>query len=455
MFMLKNLRSNSLRSKTILSVTIFCGIFGVLTLFSNFVPAQTLPPSTEFDKYLQQKDNSYQWKIVKKITKKSTMLEMTSQTWHGISWKHHVLVILPENITFTDFALLYIGGGTTGKEPDKIDIIMAQLLAAKTSMPVVILFQVPNQPLDPNNKGTGFREDALIGETLLKTLETKDPTWVLLLPMTKSVIRAMDTAQQFIKQEFKYDIEHFIVGGASKRGWTTWLAGASKDPRISALIPIVYNNLNLLKQFEGHIETWGDFSPQIHDYTDRGLFKKNEIPPPFKMQILNMIDPYTYLSRVTVPKLLIHGSNDPYWPVNATDYYWNDMQGYNYLLTLPNEKHELDKGKSFLKLIDSASVFTQQIASGGDLPKFDWTLTEKDSQYQIDIETEIPEPKKILWTAVSDSKNFQSAKWKDTPVENDIITVKKPATGHIAFFVELVSQQNGNSFSVTTQVWRF
>ncbi|MDR0609066.1 MAG: hypothetical protein LBG58_03060, partial [Planctomycetaceae bacterium] len=68
---------------------------------------------------------------------------------------------------------------------------------------------------------------------------------------------------------------------------------------------------------------------------------------------------------------------------------------------------------------------------------------------------EIPEPKKILWTAVSESKNFQSSKWESSPVQDEVITVKKPVTGHIAFFVELKSEQNGTSFSVTTQVWRF
>ncbi|MDR1270881.1 MAG: PhoPQ-activated pathogenicity-related family protein, partial [Planctomycetaceae bacterium] len=304
-------------------------------------------------------------------------------------------------------------------------------------------------------KGTGFREDALIGETLLKAIETQDLTWVLLLPMTKSVLRAMDTAQEFMKQEFRYEIEKFIIGGASKRGWTTWLVGASNDPRIAALVPIVYNNLNLLKQLEGHIETWGDFSPKIHDYTERGLFKKDEIPSPYKVHLMKIMDPYTYLSRINVPKLLIHGSNDPYWTVDATKYYWNDIQGYKYLLTLPNEEHEVDKGKSLLKLFDSASVFAQHIASAEELPELDWTLTEQDSQYHISIETEIPQTKKTLWIAVSESKNFQNAKWEASPVKDDIITVKKPATGFIAFFVELESVQNGLPFSVTTQVWRF
>jgi hypothetical protein len=44
--------------------------------------------------------------------------------------------------------------GTVGNEPNKTDILMAQILAMKTAMPVVILFQIPNQPLDPNQKST-------------------------------------------------------------------------------------------------------------------------------------------------------------------------------------------------------------------------------------------------------------------------------------------------------------
>jgi PhoPQ-activated pathogenicity-related protein len=212
----------------------------------------------------------------------------------------------------------------------------------------------------------------------------------------------------------------------------------------------------LLKQLEGHIETWGDFSPRIHDYTDRGLFKKGEIPSPYKVNLLKVIDPYSYLSRIDVPKLLIHGSNDPYWPVDATKYYWNDIQGKKYLLTLPNEEHEVDKGKSFLKLLDSAAAFAKSVASGNELPQWNWTLAEQDSQYQILIETKNPESKKILWTAVSESKNFQSAKWEASPpTKDDKITVKKPSSGFIAFFVELEAGRNGLPFSVTTEVWRF
>jgi PhoPQ-activated pathogenicity-related protein len=409
----------------------------------------------ELDKYLNQKDNSYKWKFIRKITDKTSLIELTSQTWHGITWKHYMLIVIPEQIVYSDHALLYIGGGSNGNEPKKGDILQAQLLAIKTKTPVAILFQIPNQPLDPAQKNGRFYEDALIGETLLKAIETKDVTWALLLPMTKSVIRAMDASQEFLKQEYKLDVKKFIVGGASKRGWTTWLVGASKDPRVAGLVPIVYNNLNLLQQLKGHIETWGNFSPQIHDYTDRGLFKKNEIPPPEKLLLINTIDPYTYLPQINVPKLLIHGSNDPYWLTDGTKYYWNDIKGQKYILTLPNDTHNVDAGLNVFKLFDTASVFVQYIASGKKLPKFEWKLIEKNSQYQVSIATDIAEPKMTLWTAKSNSNDFRNAIWESSPFQNNVTIIKKAESEHVAFFVEIESKKDNLQFSFTTEVWRF
>jgi PhoPQ-activated pathogenicity-related protein len=40
--------------------------------------------------------------------------------------------------------------------------------------------------------------------------------------MTKAVVRAMDTVQDFAKKNDFADIKKFMLAGESKRGWTTW-----------------------------------------------------------------------------------------------------------------------------------------------------------------------------------------------------------------------------------------
>ncbi|GHT11303.1 PhoPQ-activated pathogenicity protein [Planctomycetales bacterium] len=451
---------------TVIAVTVFV-VYGAATVLAD-------DASSVLEKYVKADDGAFKWEVVEEMksplpTAKLTLLEVTSQKWHDYTWKHYMIVAVPNNITFLDHALMFATLGKIGQKPNKnADMMTAAFMAGTAQMPICILYQIPNQPLDPNKtaKNDGdWTEDHLIAETLVKAMETKDPTWAALLPMTKSVIKAIDAAQQFLKKEYELDVDSFIVGGASKRGWTTWLTGAVKDPRVAALVPLIYNNLNLTAQMNGQIQTWGDFSPQIAEYTSRNLFVKGEVPSDFKSEILKIIDPYFYLDKITVPKLLIHGTNDPYWLVDSTKFYWDKVQSPKFLVTVPGVGHQdMDKPENLMKILPSIGVFCHYVASGSDWPTLEWDLKDKGKEWEITLQTEIPDTKKVLWTAYCDDNNFVKeqpgrVKWQSKDVgKSDVVTVPKPTDKdpkHIAFFVEISSTLDGKKFWLTSEVWRF
>ena len=423
--------------------------------FADDVTVDSVPP--ELRQYIDQADDSYHWEIVDSRTNpqsQSWLVELTSQTWHGIPWKHYMIIVAPKTLSYPDASILFITGGRVGRMPGDQDWVLAELLASQSGSHVSLLFQVPNQPLFDN-----LSEDALIAETLIRAIAERDATWPALFPMAKSAIRAMDATQEVLKQEANGEIKQFMVTGASKRGWTTWLTAASGDERVVAIAPIVIDTLNIQKQMQYQVDTWGTWSQSIHDYTDRDLL---DIDPAkmddFLKRLWKMVDPYFYRSKMTLPKLLVHGTNDPYWTVDATQNYWDGLTGPKYIITLSNVGHNL--GNKQLNAYATIIAFAKNAFQNGTWPEFRWELSENSEAFLIDMNCELPIDAIRIWSATSETKDFRQAEWSSVEgtksIEKSQIreTVKKPQSGHIAFFVEIVTKSDGMKFSVTTQVWR-
>ena len=67
--------------------------------------------------------------------------------------------------------------------------------------------------------------------------------------MVKASMRAMDAMADFVKTalpQHNANLDSFVVAGASKRGWTTWLVGAVDQPRVKAIVPIVLDAINFV-----------------------------------------------------------------------------------------------------------------------------------------------------------------------------------------------------------------
>src|SRR5262245_53028710 len=195
----------------------------------------------DLPEYLKKPEPAYSWKLKEKIDHpQGTVydLRLVSQTWEDITWEHQLQVYQPKGVEPARTMLLWNTGGAAKAD----GIAMGMEIARKVKAPVAFLYHIPNQPLLD-----GKTEDALIAETFVRYVKTKDENWPLLFPMVKSVVKAMDALQEFSKQEWKEPVESFIITGGSKRGWTSWLTGAS-DRRVKAIAPMVIDTLNMPEQ---------------------------------------------------------------------------------------------------------------------------------------------------------------------------------------------------------------
>ncbi len=409
--------------------------------------------------YLDNGDKTFKWEKTGSFdftdgAGKGYDLLLTSQTWREFTWKHQLTILVPE-VTNHDGALLFItGGGLENGEPkmkgaDDDLVRNLSIVAAKNRAIVCIVRQVPNQPLFE-----GRTEDELISLTLHNFKNDGDFTWPLLFPMVKSAVKAMDAVQEFSDMELRMDIKRFLVSGASKRGWTTWLTGAS-DPRVTAIAPMVIDVLNMPKSLDYQVEVWKEYSIQIEDYV------KLEIPQQVHSekgdQITSMIDPYSYRQNLTMPKMIIIGTNDEYWPVDAIKNYFDSIPGNNFIQYVPNAGHDLGDKKQAYQILSS---FFSSMLLNQPLPKCNWEITEDSSGIAL---TALASSDLLLnasiWTADSEDRDFRDEEWAERKlnvehVSKVQVTLDYPVSGFEAFYINLeYADANGDHFVESTRMF--
>jgi len=403
------------------------------------VPSGILPENA-LVKYLDNADETYSWEVQNSYTLFNASvyeLLLTSQKWHDYTWKHQLTVFIPAEIQYNE-ALLWITGGSIKKglpswvSPADPEAIAFGTLSSNNHAVVAILRQTPNQPLFD-----GLSEDALISYTLNEFNNDGDYSWPLLFPMVKSVVRAMDAVQELSKEKENLDISGFLVSGASKRGWTTWLTGAS-DTRVKAIAPAVIDILNMPVNLDYQLEVWGDYSEQIQDYVDLGI--PQTVNTPQGNDIAVMIDPYSYLSKLTMPKMIFIGTNDPYWPVDAIKHYIDDLPGKNYIHYVANAGHDLNGGE---QAINSISAFFLHTIADQTYTECSWEVTETGKDIMMDItgSTNLIEAA-YLWSADSEDRDFRDEEWSATSlvaIDNSSVktTIQYPESGFRAFYIDL------------------
>jgi PhoPQ-activated pathogenicity-related protein len=436
-------------------------IFKVLLVFSVLTASSCshdpVKPETALQAYLHNSDKSFHWEVQEMQKAENFTLYrilFTSQKWRGIEWNHELMIMVPDVLDSGD-ALLFITGGSVKDGKPNTHEFNDDLVKSIGNIAVInkaiaaIIWQVPNQPLYND-----LTEDALITYTLYNFKQDKDFTWPLLFPMTKSAIRAMDVIQKFSRKETGKKVKHFVVSGASKRGWTTWLTGAS-DKRVKAICPMVIDVLNMPVNINYQKEVWGDYSIEIEDYVKLGIAQ--DLGSTEGSDLVKMIDPYSYRKTLTMPKMIFMGTNDPYWPVDAVKNYIDSIPGDNHICYTPNAGHNLGNK---VKALTTLSAFFGITTTNGNYPDCNYEISESDGTITLTVRSE---PGQItdadLWIADSDDLDFRDEEWSESDPEKignneTTASIRFPEKGYLAFYVDLKHKcTSGTDYTQSTRMF--
>ena len=419
---------------------------GLVLLLNLGLFCKNVVSATPLNNYVLKADASYTFRVAKTVPGKgysTYVIDMKSQAWRSEKevdrtvWQHWLTVIRPDQVA-SNTALLWITGGSNERPaPNSAEGMMVKIaLASKTV--VAELKTVPNQPLRFKDDKRDRYEDAIIAYTFDKYVRTRDASWPLLFPMVKSAVRAMDTVQAHLKQVSggKVQIEKFVVSGGSKRGWTTWLT-AAVDERVTAIVPVVIDVLNMNKQMKHHFGAYGFYSQAIRDYEDMNIFERMDTKEGYTLT--DLIDPYSYRDRYTLPKFMVNSAGDQFFLPDSAQYYFHELKGEKYLRYVPNTDHSLRGSDA----PESLLAFYASILTNAPRPRFTWVIRDN----YIMVHTQEKPSEVNLWQATNPkARDFRlqtiGAVWTKTKLAEQAkgmysVEVAKPKEGWTAFFVEM------------------
>jgi PhoPQ-activated pathogenicity-related protein len=432
-------------------------------LVSNQRPATTGAPLTALDRYVQSPDSTYAWKLAGSTRAEggtAYFIDMTSQSWLTTNevdrplWRHWLVVVRPDDLR-EETALVFIGGGNNKdpRQPKANPEIIR--IARETRSVVAELRTVPNQPLIFDGDGVERSEDDLIAYTWDKFLKTGDERWPARLPMTKAVVRALDTITAFCgsEQGGRSSIQSFVVAGGSKRGWTTWTT-AIVDKRVVAICPIVIDVLNLEASMKHHYQAYGFWAPAVGDYVHHGIMDWMKTPQ--MAALMRIEDPYSYRDRLDLPKLLINACGDQFFLPDSSRFYLDQLKGPTYVRYVPNADHSLKNSDAY----DSLLAWHHATLHHTPLPRFHWTHPDEGS---VIVRTQDRPLEARLWQATNaDARDFRletlGPVWKETTLTatDDAeyrVSIPAPDKGWTAYMVELVYDIGApTKLKVTTDV---
>lgn len=320
-------------------------------------------------------------------------------------------------------------------------VAAAEYIAKTTKTTVIAMGQVPNEPLYFADTDEGLMEDKLVAYSWAKAMATGDYTWPVYVPMAKSVVRAMDTVQDFMSKIEAHPMQRFVLVGFSKRGAVTWLTAAS-DTRVMALASGGFDILDIAAQLEHHYSAYGSYARELRAYLDYDIVRR--LRSPEGEMLMQVVDPYFYRESVTQPKFLINATGDPYFLPDAARQYLDALHGETLLRYVPNAGHTLHgKQDGVMDLVNGLASWYESLLAEVPRPQITWSLADGRLQLRS---TSTPLSMRLWQASNAKARDFREktigATWTSVPLEvkeggESSVQLERPEKGWRAYFVEL------------------
>jgi len=213
------------------------------------------------------------------------------------------------------------------------------------------------------------------------------------MPMVKAAVRAMDSFSAVTEKLFGVTTSSFVVTGASKRGWTTWLTPVV-DPRVKGIIPMVLDELHFSANLKRHYRSYGGWSFALKDYIDLNITLALGSSGMDKLEAI--VDPYAYRDILTVPKLVISAPGDEFLLLDNVNFFFNDLNGEKHFRAMMNCDHYLTQ--DVVGLLDTISSFALAVIEQVPRPQYKWTF-DADGTINVFSSIKSAQPNATLWYA--------------------------------------------------------
>ena len=148
------------------------------------------------------------------------------------------------------------------------------------------------------------------------------------------------------------------------------------------------------------------------------------------------------------------GTNDPYWPLEALNLYWGELDGQKHILYVPNNGHGLN---DFTRIIGTVSALHRQAAGGKQLAKLHvGTGRRKRRSVILTVKADSKPSKVSAWTATAETRDFRRVEMDQsadgTGRRHVPVRIAAPKSGFAAMFGEAVFDADSQPYYLSTNV---